>query len=111
MSVWTWVLIGLCAAGAVLALVSAVPVIRLALRIRARARSLQSARLFMSVEALQLQGKRLQRTAAQAMPLAQRAQVAVQRIRAAAADPEYVRMREALESTGSPITALLEALR
>lgn len=111
MSVWTWLLIGMCAAGVLLALASAVPVLRLALRIRTRVKNLQNARLLTSMEALQLQSKRLQHTAREAAPLAERAQVAVERIRASARDAGYVQMRDALQSAGAEITALLEALR
>lgn len=111
MTAWTWVLIGLCAAGVLLAITSVIPVIRLALRLRSRINALQHARLFTSMEALQLQTKRLQHIAEQAAPLAQRAQAAIQKIRHGADDAGSVQMRDALQSAGAEITELLEALR
>jgi hypothetical protein len=111
MSVWTWVLIGLCAAGVLLALVSAVPVVRLALRLRERVKNLQNAQLFTSMEALELQRKRLEHAAREAAPLVKRAQATAEQLRAGAADSQYAQMRASLENAGAEITALFEALR
>lgn len=111
MSVWTWVFIGCCAAGATLPLVSAIVVLRLASRIRARANELQNARLFTSLESLQLQSARLRNLSAQAAPLLQRARNAVERIRAGVQDPEYGQVRDALQSSGEQIRALFQTLR
>lgn len=111
MNLWTWVLIGLCAAGVVLPLVSAIAVLRLVVRVRSRANALQNARLFTSLESLQLQSTRLQRLSAEAAPLAKRAQAAVEQIRASAGASGYPQMREALQSAGAEIDELSRALR
>jgi biopolymer transport protein ExbB/TolQ len=111
MSVWTWVLIGLCALSVLLVLASIVPVVRLALRLRARVNNLKNARVLASAESLQLQAKRLQRIAGEAAPLADRARDALTRIRATADEADYPVMRDALESTGAEIDALIQTLR
>lgn len=111
MSSGTWVLTGLCLAGLVLALASVVPVLRLALRLRSRVNALQHARLFTSLESLELQRKHLQHVAAQAAPLARRAQGAVAQLRASAHDSGYVQMRDALQTAGAEIDELIDTLR
>lgn len=111
MSVWTWVLIGLCAAGALLPLVSAIAVLRMALRLARRVDQLQHARLFTSIESLQLQSARLESIGKEAAPLAQRAQEAVQHIRSGLQDPAFIQMRNALQSSGAEIQSLVDSLR
>ena len=111
MSVWTWVLAGLCAAAVVLALAPLVPMLRMALRLRARLAALQNARLFVSLQSLELQAKRLEAIAAQAEPLAGRANGALQQIRNAGSESGYQEMHGALRDAGAEITALFEALR
>jgi len=111
MTVWTWVLIGLCAVSVLLVLASVVTVLRLALRLRSRINDLQNARLFTSLEALELQRKHLEHVAEEAAPLAQRAQAAVEQLRASVKDSGYPEMRDALQSAGAEITALAQALR
>lgn len=111
MSIWTWVSIGLCAAGAVLPLVSAVIVLIRALRLRSRVNDLQQSRLFTSMQALELQRAHLEHVAAEALPLAQRAQTAVAQIRASVNESGYSHMRDALQSAGAEISALTQALR
>lgn len=110
MSLWTWVLTALCVAGVVLALAGAIPVLRLVFRLRSRVDELQRARLFTSLESLQLQTSRLQHLAGEAQPLLQRAQAAVAQIRNAPGDSGYPSMRDALGSAGAQIEALREAL-
>lgn len=111
MSAWTWVLIGLCAAGVLLPVVPLVAVVRLALRLRARVNNLQNARLFASLESLQMQRAHLESIAAQAAPLAQRAQAAAQTLRTSAAAAAYPEMRESLRSAGAEISGLIEVLQ
>lgn len=111
MSVWTWVLIGLGVAGALLAAVSVVAVALEALRVRARVRELQNSRLFMSLESMQIQSTRLSRTAAQMPPLVARAQAALAQIRTAGNQAAMPQARAALEQSGAEISTLLDALR
>ncbi len=111
MSAWTWVLVGLCAAGAVLPLVPAVIALRLTVRIRSRVSELQRARLFTSLESLELRRARLLHIAGEARPLTQRAKVAIEGIRSSASDSGADRMRDAMQTAGAETAALLEALR
>lgn len=111
MSAWTWVLIGLCAAGVLLPLVPLVTVIRLALRLRSRVNDLQNARLFTSLESLQLQRAHLESIAVQAATRTQRAIAAAETIRASAATAAYPEMRESLRDAGAEISGLIAALR
>lgn len=111
MSAGTWVLTGLCVAGVILPLIGALIVLRLALRLRSRASRLQHARLFTSLESLQLQSNRLQLLAVRAAPLTRRAQAAIQTIASARSASGYPQMRDALQSAGAEISALISDLR
>lgn len=111
MSVWTWVLIGLCALGVILPLVPFLAVLRLALRLRSRLSDLQQARLFTSLESLKLQRAHLEATSARAAALAARAQAALTVIRGSAESSGYLQMRDAMQSAGSEIESLVETLR
>jgi len=111
MYLWTWVLTGLCLAGVLAGLAYVIPVIRLALRLRARVENLQHARLFTSAQALDLQRKRLEHTAREAAPLIARAQTAVETIRASASTAGVNDMRDAMRSAGAEISQTLTTLR
>lgn len=111
MTLWTWVLTGLCACGALLALGSLVSVLPLAARLRNRANDLQYARLFTALESLELQNARLQNLSEQIAPLTRRAQAAIATIRASASAAPYARMIGALQSAGAQIRDLFQALR
>lgn len=111
MNAWTWVLIGLSAAGVVLALVPLVTVVRLALRVRSRVNALQQARLFTSLESLQLQRAHLESTAAKAAPLGRRAKAAIETLRSTGESSGYPQAREALSNAGAEISELLTELR
>jgi hypothetical protein len=111
MSVWTWVLIGLCAAGVLLALGSIVPVIFAALRLRAKLKSIQDRPVFTAAQLLPVQGAHLAKAAADARPLVERAQAAVESIRYSAEHSGYAESRRALEETGSELNDLFSDLR
>lgn len=111
MSAWTWVLIGLCALGVVLALAQFFTVLRLALRLRSRVNDVQHARLFASLESLNVQRAHLEAIAASAAPLAVRAQAAIESMKTSARSSGYLEMREAMRSAGAEISSLVEALR
>jgi hypothetical protein len=111
MNLWSWVLIGLCAAGALLALGSIVPVIRLSIRIRNRVNELQHARLFTALESLELQNARLQNLAEQLAPLTRRAQAAIGELRSSASRARYADISRALQAIGADIRELFQALR
>jgi hypothetical protein len=111
MSLWSWVLVGLCAAGALLALGSVAPVLRLALRLKNRVNDMQHARLFTALESLKLQNARLENLSEQLPPLSKRAQEAIDELRSSTSSATYAEMTNALQSTGEEIKVLLEALR
>ena len=111
MSAWTWVLIGLCAAGVLLALAPVIPLLLLTLRVRSRVDELQRARLFTSLESLDVQGKHLEHVAQEADSLARRAQRAMEQLRASANESGYAQMQDALQATGEEISQLLVNLR
>jgi len=108
---WTWVLTGLCLAGVLLGIAYVIPVIRLALRLRARVENLQHSRLFASAQALELQSKRLEHIAREAAPLATRTQAAIETIRTSPSTAGADEMRDAMRSTGAEISQTLTALR
>jgi hypothetical protein len=110
MYLWTWVLVGLCAAGALLALASVFFVIRPALRVRRRLDDLQHARLFISLESLELQNARLAKLASESAVLAQRGQRAVEQIAKSVNAPAYQEIGQALQSSGAEISALVHDL-
>jgi hypothetical protein len=111
MSVWTWVLVGLCVVGALLAVAALVIVAVQALKLRARVRELQNSRLFMSLESLQLQSARLSRLSTQVQPLTQRAKAAVAQIQDCVEESGAPQARAALQQTGAEISALMDELR
>lgn len=111
MNVWTWVLVGLCVAGVLLAVIALVVVAVQALKLRARVRELQNSRLFVSMESLQLQSARLSRLSTQVEPLAQRARAAIATIQACGAESGMPQARAALQETGAQISALIDDLR
>jgi hypothetical protein len=111
MSAWTWVLIGLSAAGVLLALAPVIPLLRLALRLRSRMNHLQNARLFTSLESFDVQRKHFEHVAQEADSLAQRAQRAMEQLRASANESGYAQMQDALRSAGEELSQLLVALR
>ena len=111
MSAWTWVLIGLCAVGVLLALGSIVPVVIAALQVRAKLKSIQERPLFSAAQSLPLQGAHLGKAAADAQPLVQRAQAAVESIRYSAAHSGLPESRRAMEAAGSELNDLYNDLR
>jgi hypothetical protein len=110
MSLWTSVLLALCAAGVLLALVSAIPVVLRLFRLRSRTKELLRARLFTSLQSLDVQAAHLSHTATEANALAKRAHSAIARIRSAPNEAGYGRVLEAMQSTGAEIHALFQTL-
>lgn len=111
MTVWTWVLVGLAAAGVLLPLVPMVAIVRSAMRLRSRVAALSQSRLITSLESLELQGARLESIAGQAPPLAARARSALRTIHEATAPARFAPMRDAVRSAGAEIAQLTSELR
>jgi hypothetical protein len=111
MSLWTWVLVGLCVAGFLLAVGSVIPVVALGLRLRNRMKELQNSRLLVSMQLLQMQANRLSNIARRAQGLGARAQAAAASIQASKAISGLDDARGSLEGAGSEIQSLLQELR
>jgi|GEM_PF-2933974 len=111
MYLWTWVLTALCVAGLVLAIAPVFSVLALLKRVRSRAVDLRHARLFMSLESLQLQGTRLARLAQNAPDLGLRVRLALARIRSAREQSGYEQSRAAVFHAGDQVSALYTELQ
>lgn len=111
MSPWTWVLIGLCVAGVLLALGSVVPVVLGALRVKKKIDAIKQRPLFLSIDSLRVQASHLSHSAAQIKPLADRTQSAIASIRRSARESGVAESRSALELTGAELHELYEELR
>ena len=110
MSAWLWVLVGLSAAGVLLALASLVPVVTAALHLRNKLRDLQRRPLFLSMQSMQLQSNRLTHTAAQAQPLVARGQAAIASIRKSAGDLALPDAQRELHAVGAELHELSDEL-
>lgn len=111
MNLWTWLLIGLCAVGVLVAIGSVVAVIRSALRLRAKLKNLQSRPIFVAPQMLSIQAAHLGKVASDAQPLVQRAQAAVKSIRRSGTDSGLPEARRALEDAGEDLRELYSDLR
>ena len=111
MSFWTWVLVGLCAAGVALTLISVIMVIRPALRLRAHLEQLKNSPLFILTESLQLQTNRLSHVAQKVTALTNRAQAAVSSMQESIKTSGTDEARDAMQESGAAVTALLDDLR
>lgn len=83
MTIWTWALITLCAAGIVLALVSSAIALADALRLNRRVRELRTSPFVTKLESLQIQVARISRIPDDAERLSKRAQAALESLREA----------------------------
>jgi hypothetical protein len=111
MSVWTWVLIGFCVCGVLLALGSLVPVALAALKLRAKIQELKSRPLVLMLPALQMQSRRFTRIGPQALPLLERAQIALASIPRNVQDERLHEAEDAVEETRRELIELVETLR
>ena len=110
MTLWTWVLIGLCAAALILVIVSIVPVIARVVRLRSRLKDLKNSRLFVSLESLQLQANRFSSSGKKLQNLSTRTARAADIVRNAAQLSGVEEARASLDRSGSEVHALLEDL-
>ena len=111
MSLWAWLLVALCAAGALLAIVSVVLVLAAAKRVSRRINSIVHSRLFISLQSLSLQMERLSRLSAAPAPLVARGRTALASIRASLQALQLVQARRALGSTGAELRDLYRDLQ
>lgn len=111
MFVWTWVLLVLCLAGVLLALVSIIRIVPLALRLKRRADALSESRLATSMAGLEIQGRRLSALQGEIEPLAVRANAAVAVAKTAVEDLKMPKAAAAMQDAGAEISGLFEDLR
>jgi hypothetical protein len=107
----TWLLVGLCAAGFILAIAYVIPVFLAVKQLRARLEALKHSRLFVSAMSLQLQANRFSRIAERARAVAQRGSTAVASIETSVEEIRMPQAREAIGGAGAGIVELAEDLR
>ena len=110
MNVWPWLLIALCAAGALLAAVGLVQVLVLAIRLERRLAALRESPFVTKLESLQIQVDRLARDAADAQELERRAKAAVDSIRRSVEASGISSLRDSWQSCATDLRALVEEL-
>ena len=111
MSLWAWVLAGLCAVAVALTIVSIVSVVIQGKRLSERLRTLQNSRLFLAVASLQMQGARLSRLGADVQPLAERLARVRESMTKSSRTLSLTQPREALCETGDELSSLIDVLR
>lgn len=111
MFVWTWVLLVLCLAGMLLAVISIVRLVPLALRLKRRVDALSNSRLAASLAGLEIQGRRLSALQSEIEPLTARAGAAAAVAKGAVEDLKMPQASAALQEAGSEISGLLQELR
>jgi hypothetical protein len=110
MALWTWVLIGLCAAGVILSVAAVPPVIAAGLALSSRLKQLRSSQLALSIESLQLQTNRLSNIAHQAGAVGERAKFATSEVKVSAEISGVNDAKAAMRRAGASISELLEDL-
>jgi hypothetical protein len=110
-SAWTWVLVALCAAGVLAAVIPAISVALAASKISKRVAALKQSRLSLSLQSLTIQSNRLAQLSADAALLVSRAQTAVEAIRANVEIIKMPQARDALAFAGEQIRSLVRDLR
>jgi hypothetical protein len=110
MNAWTWVLVGLCVAGAVLVFVSLAAVALAAIALNKKLKALRQQPILLSAQMMQMQANRLSHIAAQAEPLVQRGRAAGQSISESLSQSGIAESRAAMEGAGAELRALGEEL-
>ena len=104
-------LVGLCAAGVVLALLPVIPVIRAIVRLRNHTQELRVSPILVSLQSLQLKGNRLGQIAQRAQFLVDRGSAAVVSMQSSVETMGSDEVRASLQRTGAEISALTDDLR
>jgi hypothetical protein len=110
MNVWPWLLIALCAAGALLAAVGLVQVLVLVIRLQKRLAALGESPFVTKLESLQIQTDRLARDAVDAQELERRVKVAVESIGNNIEKGGLYSIRDSWQSCATELRALVEEL-
>lgn len=105
-----WILIALCAAGALLALVGFAQALIGGMRLNKRLTVLRESPFVTKLESLQIQVDRLARDAADAQELARRLNVAVESIRASVGGSGFDSVRRSWQTCAVEVRAMVEEL-
>ena len=111
MSPWTWLLIGLSAAGLLLVLISIVLVVAQVFALRKKMNALSRRPVLLSLQSLKIQASRFGPMASDAKGLTTRATAAVGSIQADSQTLSMPAAREALDETGAELAQLRDDLR
>lgn len=111
MNLWVWVLIGLCAAGVIVALIPVFPVFSALKRLRHRVQEMRVSPIFVSLQSLQLKANRLSQVSQRAIPLVDRSNAAVASMKSSIETIGDEDARAAIEETGANLSALIDDLR
>ena len=109
MSIWLWILIGLCAAGMLLPIIASLQTLILAVRLQKRLNALRESSFVTKLESLQIQLDRFSRTTDSIEELKRRAERAQQLIRTSLRDL-IDPIAGVVNSTRADLTALKEEL-
>lgn len=110
MSDWQWVLAGFCAAGLLLALVSSVRVLVVAIRLNRRVAALAESPFVTKLESLQIQVARLDRTADDVAELERRAKAAFESLRSTSETSGLSSLRDAWRDCAMQVRAIVAEL-
>ena len=110
MDMWFWIVIALCAAGALLAIVGAVQTLVAGVRLSRRLSALRESPFVTKLESLQIQVDRLTRDAADAHELERRLKVAVESIRDSVGKSGLYSVRDSWQSCAVELRAMVDEL-
>ncbi len=110
MSAWDLVLIGLCAAGLLLAVISSIPVLIAAMRLNRRVAALSESPFVTKLESLQIQTARFGRTADDIQALERRAKAAVESLRRTAETSGFNALGDSWRDCAAQVRAIVAEL-
>ena len=110
MDVCSWILIALCAAGALLALAGSVQALIVGVRLEKRLAALRESAFVTKLESLQIQTDRLARDAADLQELERRLKIAVESIRDSFGKSGLDSVRDSWQSCAVELRAMVEEL-
>lgn len=111
MNLYLWILVGLVAAGLILALIPLPGFIGALMRVKRHTEALRQSQLLLSAQSLAIQSQRFSKYPADAQALVKRASAAIESARISADELRLERARESLADTGEELRALGRDLR
>ena len=110
MDMWSWILIALCAAGALLALGGSVQTLVAGIRLNKRLAAMRESPFVTKLESLQIQADRLARDAVDMQELERRLKLAVESIRDSVGKNGLDSVRDSWQSCAVELRAMAEEL-